>query len=91
MRLQLKGKKDVVRIGRISPLENQAQEQGQNPDPDCLWTASLEDQGAASLHIFVIDPLQAEAQDKSQRKNTNMELRVVVPKEGILDLPSGGE
>ncbi|KAJ9081940.1 hypothetical protein DSO57_1009644 [Entomophthora muscae] len=38
-----------------------------------------------------IEPPQAEAQAKSQSKNTSIDLRVVAPEEGLLNLPNRGK
>ncbi|KAJ9067725.1 hypothetical protein DSO57_1036228, partial [Entomophthora muscae] len=61
-------------------IGNRAWEQDSNPNLERLQAASLEDQGAAHL-----------SQAKSQSKNTNIDLSVVAPEEGLLNLPDGGK
>ncbi|KAJ9069689.1 hypothetical protein DSO57_1015962 [Entomophthora muscae] len=45
-----------ARIDNSIPLENQAQEQDSNPEPETLWAAGPVDPGTARLHFFETEP-----------------------------------
>ncbi|KAJ9086131.1 hypothetical protein DSO57_1007246 [Entomophthora muscae] len=82
--------KQGVRINN-PPLENQAQKQDLNPNPDHLQAACPEDQRASHLHFSGFELLQAEVQIKSQSENTNMDVRAVTFKEELVSLPNRGK
>ncbi|KAJ9088331.1 hypothetical protein DSO57_1024153 [Entomophthora muscae] len=46
---------------------------------------------ASCLRFSGIEPPQAEAKSNSQSKNTNTDLGVMAPKEGLDNLPNGGK
>ncbi|KAJ9053361.1 hypothetical protein DSO57_1024877 [Entomophthora muscae] len=53
----------TVRIDNSFPLETQAQGCDLSPDPESLWAAGPEDQGAACLQFSGVKPLRAEAKN----------------------------